>query len=77
MMARLSFLVLVLSLASVRAECQTGNSFAAFLAGLRPEAARQGITQATFDAAFAGLTSDPNVLWRSTMDRSPAIRTPA
>lgn len=62
MMARLSFLVLVLSLASVRAECQTGNSFAAFLAGLRPEAARQGITQATFDAAFAGLTSDPNVL---------------
>lgn len=62
MMARLSFLVLVLSLASVRAECQTGNFFAAFLAGLRPEAARQGITQATFDAAFAGLTSDPNVL---------------
>lgn len=62
MMARLAFLVLVLSLASVRAECQTGNSFAAFLAGLRPEAARQGITQATFDAAFAGLTSDPNVL---------------
>jgi len=62
MMARLSFLVLVLSLASVRAECQTGNSFAAFLAGLRQEAATQGITQATFDAAFAGLTSDPNVL---------------
>lgn len=62
MMARLAFLALVLSLASVRAECQTGNSFAAFLAGLRPEAARQGITQATFDAAFAGLTSDPNVL---------------
>jgi lytic murein transglycosylase len=74
MMARLSFLVLVLSLASVRAECQTGNSFAAFLAGLRQEAATQGITQATFDAAFAGLTSDPNVL--GAMRRAPEYGKP-
>jgi lytic murein transglycosylase len=62
MMARLAFLVLALSLASGPARSETSQAFAAFLTGLRPEAARQGITQATFDAAFAGLTSDPNVL---------------
>jgi membrane-bound lytic murein transglycosylase B len=62
MKARSAFLVLALSLANVPAKCETGNSVAAFLAGLRPDAARQGITPATFDAAFAGLASDPNVL---------------
>jgi membrane-bound lytic murein transglycosylase B len=54
--------VLVLLFASVGARCETSNSFAAFLANLWPDAAKAGITRTTFDAAFAGLTLDPNVL---------------
>lgn len=54
--------VLALLFASVGARCETSNSFAAFLANLWPDAAKAGITRATFDVAFAGLNLDPNVL---------------
>jgi membrane-bound lytic murein transglycosylase B len=38
------------------------DTFAAFLAALRADASAQGISAATFDSAFAGLTPDPAVL---------------
>jgi membrane-bound lytic murein transglycosylase B len=41
---------------------EIANSFAAFLEALWPEAAKAGITRATFDEAFAGLTPDPAVI---------------
>ena len=33
-----------------------------FLSGLRPQAEARGVSRATFDAAFAGVTPDPAVL---------------
>ncbi|MBO0755986.1 MAG: lytic murein transglycosylase, partial [Bradyrhizobiaceae bacterium] len=38
------------------------SSFGAFLEALRTDAQAQGITQATFDAAFAGITPDARVI---------------
>jgi membrane-bound lytic murein transglycosylase B len=56
------------------ARSQTSGSFAPFLEGLWPEAERRGITRATFDVAFAGLTPDPNVL--AAMRREPEYGKP-
>ena len=53
---------------------QNDTSFNAFLEALWPEAAHKGITRATFDAAFAGLTPDPNVL--AAMRREPEYGKP-
>jgi membrane-bound lytic murein transglycosylase B len=53
---------------------QTAASFSAFLDALWPEAAHRGITRATFDTAFAGLTPDPNVL--AAMRREPEYGKP-
>ena len=53
---------------------QNAASFSAFLDALWPEAAHKGITRATFDVAFAGLTPDPNVL--AAMRREPEYGTP-
>lgn len=36
--------------------------FAAFVAGLWPQAEKAGVSRATFDAAFAGVTPDPKVI---------------
>ncbi|WP_238181308.1 lytic murein transglycosylase [Methylobacterium trifolii] len=42
------------------------TGFAAFVAGLRPEAQSRGVSQATFEAAFSGITGpDPDVLART------------
>jgi len=65
---------LVLLCAIAPALSQTGNSFADFLAGLWPDAAKRGITHVTFDAAFAGLTSDPAVI--GAMRREPEYGKP-
>ena len=63
MMWRLALpVVLALIVASASARSETDNSFAAFLIALWPDAAKQGTTRATFDAAFAGLTLDPGVI---------------
>ncbi len=59
---RFALPVLALLCGGVAARSQTGNSFAAFLDALRSDAEKQGITQATFAEAFAGVTPDPNVL---------------
>ncbi len=50
------------------------ESFERFLAALRADAAAQGITQATFDRAMAGLTPDPAVL--AAMQREPEYGKP-
>jgi membrane-bound lytic murein transglycosylase B len=38
------------------------GSFAAFLAGVRPDARRAGVSDATLDRAFAGISANPKVL---------------
>jgi membrane-bound lytic murein transglycosylase B len=74
MMTRRALLVLALLLANASAKCETGNSLAGFLEALWPDAARQGISSTTFDAAFAGLTADPNVI--AAMQREPEYGKP-
>ena len=74
MLVRRALLVLALVLASAYATCEADTSFAAFLDGLWPDAAKQGITRATFDAAFAGLTPDAGVL--AAMRREPEYGKP-
>src|ERR1700688_4178151 len=49
-------------------------SFDTFLSGLWQDAAAQGITRATFDPAFAGMTPDPRVL--GAMQRAPEYGKP-
>ena len=66
---RHALLVLALALASAPASGETVNPFAAFLNALWADAAAQGITRATFDTAFAGLTLDAGVM--ASMRRQP------
>lgn len=54
--------LLALLVLAPRARGATSESFDSFLASLRSDAAKQGITRATFDLAFAGVTPDPAVL---------------
>jgi membrane-bound lytic murein transglycosylase B len=57
------FLLIVALLGAVeQAAGEPAQSFEAFVAALRAEAAVQGITTATFDAALAGITPDSRVL---------------
>ena len=74
MLVRRALLVLALVLAGAYATCEADASFAAFLGGLWPDAAKQGISRATFDAAFAGLTPDAGVL--AAMRREPEYGKP-
>jgi membrane-bound lytic murein transglycosylase B len=71
---RWAVLVAALLLASAGAHGESGNSLAAFLEALWPDAARNGIARATFDAAFTGVTSDPAVL--AAMQREPEYGKP-
>jgi membrane-bound lytic murein transglycosylase B len=48
--------------------------FSAYLESLWPEAAKEGISRTTFDAAFAGLTLDPGVI--AAMRRAPEYGKP-
>jgi len=61
-MVRRALLAAALMLASGLAHSQPADSFDAFLAALWPDAAKEGITRATFDTAFAGLTPDAGVI---------------
>ncbi len=54
--------VLALALVTAEARGEAPQSFAAFLTALWPDAEAEGITRATFDAAFAGLTPDGRVI---------------
>jgi membrane-bound lytic murein transglycosylase B len=67
-------LAVLLVLAGTAAHGQSGNAFAAFVEALWPDAARTGITRATFDTAFAGVTADPAVL--AAMHREPEYGKP-
>jgi len=71
---RASAVVLALLFACGTVRGENAASFAAFLEALWPEAAQRSITRATFDAAFAGLTPDPNVL--AAMRREPEYGKP-
>jgi len=71
---RCAFLFLALMLVSSPAGSENGNSFAAFVEGLWPDAANKGITRATFDTAFAGMTADAGVL--AAMRREPEYGKP-
>jgi membrane-bound lytic murein transglycosylase B len=50
--------------ASLPAGAQDGppQAFKAFLEELWPDAQAKGITRATFDLAFAGITPDPRIM---------------
>jgi membrane-bound lytic murein transglycosylase B len=61
-MLRRTLLIIALALTSAGASRVADDSFAAFLAVLWRDAETQGITRATFDAAFAGVTPDAGVL---------------
>jgi membrane-bound lytic murein transglycosylase B len=69
-----ALLILTLALAGAPANGEADNSFASFLAALWPDAAAQGITRATFDAAFAGVTPDAGVM--ASMRRQPEYGKP-
>jgi lytic murein transglycosylase len=67
MMARLAFaLVAALALGSAGGAAaqiaEPTESFQTFLQKLWPDAEKRGVTRATFDAVFAGVTPDPRVM---------------
>ena len=66
--------ILALLLVAGYARGEAAESFGAFLAGLRADAATQGIASATFDSAFAGVTPDPGVI--AAMQREPEYGKP-
>ncbi len=64
-MRRRAALLAALLLAYGPARAQEGD-FSGFVASLRPEAKARGVSQKTFDAAFAGVgTPDPEVIART------------
>jgi membrane-bound lytic murein transglycosylase B len=65
---------LALVVACGLASSQPAESFDAFLAALWPDARAEGITRATFDAAFAGVTPDSRVI--AAMQRQPEYGQP-
>lgn len=66
--------ILAASIACALTRTAFAESFDAFLAALRTDASQQGITGATFDAAFAGITPDPRVI--AAMRREPEYGKP-
>lgn len=78
MLRKVCILALAVMLGCVTANAQqkpADDSFAAFLKQLWPDAKAQGITRATFDLAFAGVTPDPRVITATT--RQPEYAKPA
>jgi membrane-bound lytic murein transglycosylase B len=63
MLTRRLMLAAIPAAAALNAQAAT-DSFAGFLAGLRAEARRAGISPVTLDRALAGLAPDPKVLER-------------
>src|SRR5215204_3292033 len=72
MAPRLPFAVLATALLATSASAQA--DFRSCLAGLRGQAAEQGISAATFDRAFSGVQPDMSVL--EAMDNQPEFKTP-
>ena len=65
---------LALALAIGPASGQSTEAFDSFLSGLWKDAAAQGISRATFDLAFAGVTPDARVL--GAMQHAPEYGKP-
>ena len=74
MRAALSRRLVLALIAGGFADDAFAESFDAFLAGLRADATARGISRATFDDAFAGVTPDPRVL--GAMRREPEYGKP-
>jgi membrane-bound lytic murein transglycosylase B len=72
-MLRQAVLALAVTLGAL-ANATADNSFTAFLDALWPDAAKTGITRATFEAAFAGVTPDSGVI--ASMRREPEYGKP-
>jgi lytic murein transglycosylase len=65
MMSRFAFALVIALGSGGGAAAQTAEpleSFQTFLQKLWPDAQQRGVTRATFDAAFAGITPDPRVM---------------
>jgi membrane-bound lytic murein transglycosylase B len=73
-MLRRALPAIALVFALGQAGAQPAGSFEAFLGALWQDAAAQGITRATFDSAFAGITPDPRVL--GAMQHAPEYGKP-
>ena len=67
-------LVLTALIVCVLTRPAAAETFDAFLAALRADATKQGISAATFDTAFAGTTADPRVI--AAMRREPEYGKP-
>src|SRR6202451_3089121 len=74
MLPRRAVPIVALVLAIVQASSQPVETFDAFLTGLWKDAAAQGISRATFDLAFAGVTPDARVL--GAMQHAPEYGKP-
>lgn len=61
-MSRRELPILAASIVCALTNGAFAENFEAFLAALHADAAKQGITAATFDSAFAGVTPDPRVI---------------
>ena len=55
-------LVALIAFTGLSSAALAADPFAAFVAALRPDALAAGVSPATFEAAFAGLTADPKVI---------------
>jgi lytic murein transglycosylase len=62
MLRLMSVLFLVAAFAAPAAAAKCGGDFNAFIAGMARDAQAAGVPRAVIDQAFAGITSDPNVL---------------
>ena len=58
----------------VLAAAPAAADFSSCVAGLRSQALSQGISGATFDAAFKGVTPEPKVI--ELMNNQPEFKTP-
>jgi membrane-bound lytic murein transglycosylase B len=74
MMLRRDLLMLAFALASTRASSEDAASFHSFLDSVWRDAAARGLKRTTFDAAFAGASSDAAVL--AAMRRQPEYGKP-
>ena len=61
-MPALARAILFVLLAALPCPAHAADAFTGFVAALRPDALAAGVSAATFDAAFAGLTADPKVI---------------
>ena len=64
----------LLALAALAAATPAAADFSSCVAGLRAQAASQGISGETFDAAFKGVTAEPKVI--ELMNNQPEFKTP-